>query len=64
VDQNIQYQQNLTSRRLALVVLTTNHWDTIRPNVARVVTAVETIEAGGHLTVAFDRPPLAPPVQS
>jgi hypothetical protein len=25
-DQNIRYQQNLTGRRLALVVLTTNHW--------------------------------------
>jgi hypothetical protein len=57
-DQNIQYQQNLTGRRLALVVLTTNHWDTIRPNLARVVAAVEAIEAGGYVTVAFDRRPL------
>jgi predicted nuclease of predicted toxin-antitoxin system len=57
-DQNIQYQQNLSGRRLALVVLTTNHWDTISPNVARIVAAVEAIEAGGYVTIAFDRPPL------
>ena len=57
-DQNIQYQQNRTGRRLALVVLTTNHWDIIRPSVARVVAAVEAIEAGGYVTVTFDRPPL------
>jgi hypothetical protein len=25
-DQNIEHQQNLTGRRIALVVLTTNHW--------------------------------------
>jgi hypothetical protein len=31
-DQNISYQQNLTGRRLALIVLMSNHWDTIRAN--------------------------------
>ncbi len=35
-DQNIRYQQNLAGRRPALVVLTTNHWDTIRPNIVGV----------------------------
>jgi hypothetical protein len=57
-DQNTQCQQNLTGRWLALVVPTTNHWDTIRPGVARVVAAVEAIKAGGYVTIAFDRPPL------
>jgi hypothetical protein len=46
-DQSIRYQQNLTGRRLALIVLTTNHWDTIRPNVAEVLAAVEAIQPGG-----------------
>jgi predicted nuclease of predicted toxin-antitoxin system len=57
-DQNLTYQQNLAGRRLALIVLTTNHWDTIRPYAARIVAAVETIKPGGFVTVAFDRPPL------
>jgi hypothetical protein len=56
-DQNLSYQQNLTGRRLALIVLTTNHWDMIRPNVDRVVAAVEAIQPGGFITVAFARRP-------
>lgn len=43
-DQNLKYQQNLTGRRLALVVLTTNHWDTIRPGAARIVDLLDSIE--------------------
>jgi hypothetical protein len=57
-DQNLRYQQNLVGRRLALVVLTTNHWDDIRPYVDRVAAAVNAIQPGGYVTVAFDRPPL------
>jgi hypothetical protein len=55
--QNLRYQQNLTGRRLALVVLTTNHWDTIMPNVARIVAAAEAIQPCGFMAVTFDRPP-------
>jgi hypothetical protein len=57
-DQNLRYQQNLSGRRLALVVLTTNHWDDIRPQADRVAAAVKAIQPGGYVTVAFDRPPL------
>jgi hypothetical protein len=56
-DQNLRYQQNLAGRRLALVILTTNHWDMIRPYGRRVVAAVEEVRAGGYVTVAFARPP-------
>jgi hypothetical protein len=57
-DQNIEHQQNLTGRRLALVVLTTNHWDTIRPDGARLLAAVEAVQVGLYVTMAYDRPPL------
>jgi hypothetical protein len=57
-DQNLRYQQNLVGRRLALVVLTTNHWDDIRPYADRVAAAVNGIQPVGYVTVAFDRPPL------
>jgi len=57
-DQNIRYQQNLSRRRIALVVLTTNHWDTIKPNGARLLPAVETASRGSYAVVAFPRPPL------
>ena len=58
VDQNIQYQQNLSGRRIALVVLDTNHWDVIRRNIASVHAAVEQAVVGAYISLAFDRPPL------
>lgn len=55
--QNLKYQQNPTGRQVALVVLTTNHWDTIRPEFAQVVAATEDTQPGGFVTLAFARPP-------
>jgi hypothetical protein len=40
-DQNIQYQQNLTNRRLALVVLGSNIWPIVRKHEAAIATVVE-----------------------
>lgn len=57
-DQNIRYQQNLTGRRISLVVRDTNHWNVIRRGIARVREAVEKAEAGSYMALAFDRPPL------
>ena len=57
-DQNIQYQQNLSGRRIALVVLSTNHWGVIRLEIDRVREAIGAAVAGSYLTLSFDRPPL------
>jgi hypothetical protein len=38
-DQNIQYQQNLGARSIALVVLSTNHWATRRRHASRIAEA-------------------------
>jgi hypothetical protein len=38
-DQNVRYQQNLASRKLALVILSSNHWPTLRRIAARIATA-------------------------
>ncbi len=57
-DQNIQYQQNLTGRRIGLVVLGTNQLGTLFANVERIRQAMEAVAAGGYVTVPFDRPPL------
>lgn len=56
-DQNIRYQQNMTGRRLALVILTTNHWDTIRDNGAGVRPTVEAAAEATYITIEFPRPP-------
>jgi hypothetical protein len=39
-DSNIRYQQNLENRRIALIVLSTNIWPTIKASAERVLNAV------------------------
>jgi hypothetical protein len=45
-DQNVQYQQNFASRKLALVILSSNHWPTMRRVAARIATAVDFVQTG------------------
>jgi hypothetical protein len=40
-DQNVPLQQNMIERRIALVVLSTNHWPTMRPQAARIATKID-----------------------
>jgi hypothetical protein len=54
-DQSIRYQQNLSARRIALVVLSTNHWPSIKADPSELIAAVETIEAGQYLGIAVKR---------
>ncbi len=54
-DQNIRYQQNMTRRRLSVIVLDTNDWPTIRENYQRILEAVEACAAGGFIEVAIRR---------
>jgi hypothetical protein len=57
-DQNIRYQQNLSGRNLALVVLSTNHWPTIRGSASLIVNALSGVAVGSYQEVAFELPPL------
>jgi hypothetical protein len=52
-DQNLRYQQNLTGRRLAILVLPTTSWPKIRANLVVVVSAVNDMKPGGYLEVGF-----------
>ena len=45
-DQNVRYQQNLTVRKLALVILSSNHWPTLRRIALRIATAVDFVQTG------------------
>jgi len=47
-DQNLKYQQNLKSNRIALLVLSTNFWPTLRENHTRVAAALEAIRKGEY----------------
>ena len=56
-DQNIGHQQNLTGRRIALVVLTTNHWLTVRSAADAVLAACLAAGPGTYSVVNLPLPP-------
>jgi predicted nuclease of predicted toxin-antitoxin system len=50
-DQEIRYQQNLTGRKMALVVLSTNNWAAIQAQIAGVITAINAATSGSYTEV-------------
>ena len=50
-DKNIRYQQNLTVRTIALVVLGNPQWPMLRLHVDRVVAAVNAARPGSYTEV-------------
>jgi hypothetical protein len=52
-DQNLRYQQNLTKRRIAVVVITSTNWPRIQKRIPAVVDAINRIETGGYVEVAI-----------
>ena len=45
-DQSLRYQQNLTGRRFAILVLPTTRWPVIQRHVTEVAAAVDSIRPG------------------
>ena len=52
-DQNLRYQQNLSGRRLAILVLPTARWRQIQARVAEVVAAVTSIRPGAYRELSW-----------
>jgi len=52
-DQNIAFQQNLTARRIAIVVLMTNRWNDIRAQPQTVHRAINNAKPGTVTTARF-----------
>jgi hypothetical protein len=50
-DKNLSYQQNLASRKIAVVVLGKGRWTLIQPYVAQVVAAVNAATPGSFAEV-------------
>ena len=50
-DKNIRYQQNLTGRTIAIVVLGNAQWPVLRMHVAHVVAAVNAATPGSYVEV-------------
>jgi hypothetical protein len=56
-DQRIKYQQNLTGRTIALVVLTgTTRWTQVRLSLDRIAAAVHAATPGSYTEVAIPFP--------
>lgn len=55
-DQNLKYQQNLSSRVIAIVVLTSTSWPRIQKILSEIVIAVDNSESNGYveITVPYD----------
>jgi len=58
-DQNIVYQQNLTGRKLALVVLGSNIWPIVREHGATIAAKVDAATPGSYAFVEMPLPPKA-----
>jgi hypothetical protein len=50
-DQELSYQQNLTGRKMALVVLSTNNWAFVKAHITGIMVAVEAATPGSYTEV-------------
>lgn len=53
-DQNLQYQQNLDSRRIAIIVIRSTSWPRIQNPIAKIKDAVDSASAGNFIEVSID----------
>ncbi len=47
-DQNLRYQQNLTERKMGIVVLMSTSWPRIQQRIPEILGAISTVEGGGY----------------
>src|SRR5712691_8050502 len=52
-DKNLRYQQNLTGRRLAILVLPTTSWPKIRGHEPQIVAAINALRPGDITELKF-----------
>lgn len=53
-DQNLKYQQDLLGRRLAILILPTNGWPTIRANAESIAEEVSRLKPGAFIELVWD----------
>jgi predicted nuclease of predicted toxin-antitoxin system len=54
-DRNLQYQQNLQGRKIAILLLSTNHWPTLKQQIMLVQNALDQAKPGGFFSVEIPR---------
>jgi hypothetical protein len=63
-DKNLRYQQNLSGRKIALVVLGSSPWHLVRLHIAEIVAAINAAPPGSYVEVEIPLPPKPPFVRS
>lgn len=53
-DTNLQYQQNLNQRKIAIVVLSTTSWPRIQKNIKAIVSAIDLATPNSYQSVAIN----------
>jgi hypothetical protein len=59
-DKNLRHQQNLSTRKIALVVLGNSPWPLVRLHVPEIVAAVNSAAPGSYIEVDIPLPPKKP----
>ena len=52
-DQNLRYQQQLTARQLAIIVLLSTSWPRIQRRIEAIQAAIERVVPGGYEEIAM-----------
>ena len=53
-DTNLSYQQNLSNRKIAIVVLSTTSWPRIQKSVAAILSAIDAARPNSYQIVSID----------
>jgi hypothetical protein len=52
-DQRLKHHQNLTGRRLAILVLSTNRWPKVKAKTAEIIEAIRSLRPGTYIELAL-----------
>ena len=55
-DQELKYQQNLTGRKMAMLVLSTNNWSIIKARLSDILAAIDAVTPGSYTEVDVSGP--------
>jgi hypothetical protein len=50
-DNNMRYQQNLTGRKIALVVLSTPQWPRVQLHIDKITAVINLVKPGGYAEI-------------
>jgi hypothetical protein len=56
-DKNMRYQQNLSGRRIALIVLSTPRWPVLQLHIEKIQAAVNSAMPGSYIEVEISSGP-------